>query len=136
VESALGGLIGGSTLVIGALIGIKAHWSTRVIGLDMAFGAGVLIASLACELVDDAALVGTLAATADGLACPGPDPDDRGHQRWRNHLGVPLLQRGSVSVAFHSSDVATLRLQYPDHPVLHERSDDARLVVSEPLGDL
>lgn len=37
---------------------------------------------------------------------------------------------------FHSADVSTLRLQYPDNPVLHELSDDARIVVSEPLGDL
>jgi len=67
-ESALWGLVGGSTLVIGALIGIKAHWSGRVIGLIMAFGAGVLIASVAYELVDDAAQVGTFGATAGGLA--------------------------------------------------------------------
>ena len=37
---------------------------------------------------------------------------------------------------FHSTDVSTLRAQYPDNPVLHKLSDDARLVVSEPLGDL
>ncbi|MCW2767486.1 MAG: class glutamine amidotransferase [Nocardioides sp.] len=37
---------------------------------------------------------------------------------------------------FHNTDVSTLRLQYPDHPVLHRLSEDARLVVSEPLGDL
>jgi predicted glutamine amidotransferase len=37
---------------------------------------------------------------------------------------------------FHSADISTLRTQYPDHPVLHDLSDDARLVVSEPLGDL
>jgi predicted glutamine amidotransferase len=37
---------------------------------------------------------------------------------------------------FHSTDVSTLRHQYPDNPVLHELSADARLVVSEPLGDL
>ena len=37
---------------------------------------------------------------------------------------------------FHSTDVSTLREQYPDHPVLHDLSEDARLVVSEPLGDL
>jgi glutamine amidotransferase len=37
---------------------------------------------------------------------------------------------------FRSTDVSTLRLQYPDNPVLHELSEDARLVVSEPLGDL
>ncbi len=37
---------------------------------------------------------------------------------------------------FHSTDVSTLREQYPDNPVLHDLCDDARLVVSEPLGDL
>ncbi|MGA8044837.1 MAG: hypothetical protein WCA30_01085 [Dermatophilaceae bacterium] len=37
---------------------------------------------------------------------------------------------------FHSADVSTLRQQYPDHPALPDLSDDARLVVSEPLGDL
>jgi glutamine amidotransferase len=37
---------------------------------------------------------------------------------------------------FHSTDVSTLRHQYPDNPTLHRLSDDARLVVSEPLGDL
>jgi glutamine amidotransferase len=37
---------------------------------------------------------------------------------------------------FHSTDVSTLRDQYPDNPVLHELSADARLVVSEPLGNL
>lgn len=37
---------------------------------------------------------------------------------------------------FFSSSVVTLRHQYPDNPVLHELSDESRLVVSEPLGDL
>jgi predicted glutamine amidotransferase len=37
---------------------------------------------------------------------------------------------------FHSADVSALRAQYPDNPLLQELSDDARLVVSEPLGDL
>jgi glutamine amidotransferase len=37
---------------------------------------------------------------------------------------------------FHSTDVTTLRQQYPDNPVLHGLSDETRLVVSEPLGVL
>ena len=37
---------------------------------------------------------------------------------------------------FHSTDVRTLRHQYPDNPMLHAVSDQTRLVVSEPLGDL
>ena len=51
-------------------------------------------------------------------------------------MGVPLLQRGTSRSLFHSTDVSTLRHQYPDNPLLHDLSDDARLVVSEPLGDL
>jgi glutamine amidotransferase len=43
---------------------------------------------------------------------------------------------GESRSLFHSTDMSTLRHQYPDNPVLHELSDDARLVVSEPLGDL
>jgi len=43
---------------------------------------------------------------------------------------------GESRSLFHSTDVSTLRHQYPDNPVLHDLSDDARLVVSEPLGDL
>jgi predicted glutamine amidotransferase len=37
---------------------------------------------------------------------------------------------------FHSTEISTLRHQYPDLPVLHGLSDDTRVVVSEPLGDL
>jgi glutamine amidotransferase len=37
---------------------------------------------------------------------------------------------------FCSTDVATLREAHPDNPMLRELSDDARLVVSEPLGGL
>ena len=53
-----------------------------------------------------------------------------------HHLGVPLLERGPVPVAVPQHRRSTLRHQYPDNPILHELSDDARLVVSEPLGDL
>ena len=37
---------------------------------------------------------------------------------------------------YYSTDVATLRAQYPDNPRLHRLSDETRLVVSEPLSDL
>ena len=67
-ESAFWGLLGGSTLVIGALLGLRFTWSPKVVGLIMAFGAGVLISSVAFELVDDAARDGTFGATASGLA--------------------------------------------------------------------
>jgi glutamine amidotransferase len=44
-------------------------------------------------------------------------------------------ERSSRSL-FYSTDVATLRAQYPDNPVLHTLSEQTRLVVSEPVGDL
>lgn len=43
---------------------------------------------------------------------------------------------GSSRSLFHSTKMATLRAQYPDHPVLHRLSDETRLVVSEPINDL
>jgi predicted glutamine amidotransferase len=43
---------------------------------------------------------------------------------------------GKSRSLFSSTDISTLRQQYPDNPVLHNLSEDARLVVSEPLGDL
>jgi len=43
---------------------------------------------------------------------------------------------GKSRSLFYSTDVKTLRAQHPDNPVLHQVSDESRLVVSEPLGDL
>jgi predicted glutamine amidotransferase len=43
---------------------------------------------------------------------------------------------GKSRSLFFSTAVDTLRAQYPDNPVLHGLSDETRLVVSEPLGDL
>jgi len=43
--------------------------------------------------------------------------------------------RRSASL-YHAINVATLRSQYPDNPILHDLSDDSRLVVSEPFGGL
>ncbi len=37
---------------------------------------------------------------------------------------------------FYSQAIDTLRAVYPDNPVLHAVSDETRLIVSEPLGDL
>ena len=37
---------------------------------------------------------------------------------------------------FYTTDVPTLRELYPERTDLHGFSDDARLIVSEPLGDV
>jgi predicted glutamine amidotransferase len=50
--------------------------------------------------------------------------------------GFRYASSGRARSLFHSTDVTTLRAMYPDNPLLAEVSDDARLVVSEPLGEL
>jgi glutamine amidotransferase len=37
---------------------------------------------------------------------------------------------------FFTTAVDTLRVMYPENPILHQVSDESRLIVSEPLGDL
>ncbi|GAB2910097.1 class II glutamine amidotransferase [Streptomyces heilongjiangensis] len=44
--------------------------------------------------------------------------------------------QGTSRTLYHSTDVDTLRSLHPDVAFLREISDDTRLVVSEPLGDL
>jgi zinc transporter, ZIP family len=48
------GFVAGSSLLLGAVLAWARPWSTRVVGLVMAFGSGVLISSVAFELVEDA----------------------------------------------------------------------------------
>lgn len=43
---------------------------------------------------------------------------------------------GRSRTLFHNEDMATLRDQYPDSDVLQRMSEDAQIVVSEPLGHL
>jgi predicted glutamine amidotransferase len=43
---------------------------------------------------------------------------------------------GKSRSLFHSVDVSTLREQYPDNVLVHKLTQDARLIVSEPLGSL
>jgi hypothetical protein len=50
--------------------------------------------------------------------------------------GFRYSSEGKSRSLFYSTKVDTLRDQYPDNPVLHGLSDETRLVVAEPLGDL
>ena len=68
LEAAFWGLVGGFALVIGALVGLAFPTSQRVIGLVMAFGAGVLISALAFDLTEEAFRRGGTDAVAFGMA--------------------------------------------------------------------
>ena len=50
--------------------------------------------------------------------------------------GFRYSSEGKSRSLFFSTRVDTLREMYPDNPVLHGLSDETRIVVSEPLGDL
>ncbi len=56
-EAALWGLVGASSLVLGALIAFAFRIPDRILGLVMAFGSGVLISAVAYELVEEAVAV-------------------------------------------------------------------------------
>ncbi|HEU4976946.1 MAG TPA: hypothetical protein VFT50_17785 [Baekduia sp.] len=62
------GAVGGIALLVGAVAGLAARPTQRVIGLIMAFGAGVLISALAFELTEEAYRQGGADAVAGGLA--------------------------------------------------------------------
>jgi ZIP family zinc transporter len=61
------GFVGGASLLLGALVGIYAGASRRTIATVMALGAGVLISSVAFELMDEAYQIGGFDASALGL---------------------------------------------------------------------
>ena len=48
------GTLAASSLVIGAFVALRFRISLRVIGLILAFGAGVLISAVAFDLVEEA----------------------------------------------------------------------------------
>ena len=61
------GFVGGVSLLIGAMIGLFAPTSKKVIALVMAVGAGILISSVAFELMDEAYKIGGFDAASIGL---------------------------------------------------------------------
>ena len=100
LEAAFWGLVGGFALLVGAVVGLVWRIPRRVIGLVMAFGAGVLISALAFELTAEAYKAGGLDSTAAGLALglarllrrrPGARPHGR--------RGPQALQRARAPAA-------------------------------------
>lgn len=61
------GLLAGSALLLGALVGYFSTVSQKIIASIMAFGSGVLISTLAFELIQDAYQKGGFTATALGF---------------------------------------------------------------------
>ena len=68
IEAAFWGLVGGFALLVGGVLGLKLPATQHLIGLVMAFGAGVLISALAFELTEEAFRRGGLDAVGLGMA--------------------------------------------------------------------
>lgn len=66
--AALWGLLASSSLLIGALVGLRVRLSEHVHGLLLAFGAGALISAVGVELAAEGLAAGSLGALAGGLA--------------------------------------------------------------------
>lgn len=67
LEAAFWGFVGGAALLVGAVLGLYAGVSRRLMAVVMALGAGVLLSSVAFELMEEAYKVGGLDAAAPGL---------------------------------------------------------------------
>jgi predicted glutamine amidotransferase len=89
---------------------------------------------------DPPGAVARMAGLVEAVAAAHGVPDalqmtiatSEGERLWAFRYSTP---RDSRSL-FYSTDVGTLRRMHPDNDLLRGLSDDARLVVSEPLGDL
>ena len=67
--TALGwGALSASSLLVGALLGVRRRWSDRQVGAVLAFGAGALISAVSFELLEEGARVGGAGWVALGLA--------------------------------------------------------------------
>lgn len=67
IEAGLWGLVGGSALLLGAVIAYAVDLPQRLIAGVMAIGSGVLISAVAFDLMDEAYLRGGFDATALGF---------------------------------------------------------------------
>lgn len=61
------GCVAGAALVLGAVVGVRCEVPQRLVAAVMAFGSGVLISTLAFELMDEAFDAGGFASTATGF---------------------------------------------------------------------
>ena len=61
------GFVGGASLLIGALIGLYIGVPQRVIAIIAAVGAGVLVSSVAFELMEEAYRMGGFYAASGGI---------------------------------------------------------------------
>jgi ZIP family zinc transporter len=67
LEAGFWGFVAGSSLLVGALIGLYVAVPQRVIAIVVAIGAGVLVSSVAFELMEEAYGMGGIYAASGGI---------------------------------------------------------------------
>jgi ZIP family zinc transporter len=112
------GFVGGASLLLGALFGVYVGASPRLIATVMALGAGVLISSVAFELMEEAYEMGGFDSSSLGLLLGAlafffadREVNRRGGERRKNPgnkqgvsgtaiaIGISLLGGGHISAA-------------------------------------
>jgi predicted glutamine amidotransferase len=80
--------------------------------------------------------VGLVEAVGNRLRVPNPFQGTVATTDGESTWAVRYSTEGKSRSLYFTTDVPTLRTLYPDREPLHEMSEDARLIVSEPLGDV
>jgi len=97
--------------------------------------------SLTCGLEDDPPLavaraIGMVEAFGERRGVPNPFQGTIATSNGEHLWAFRYSTEGKSRTLFYSRDVRSLRELYPEREVLQTLSDDARLIVSEPIGDL
>jgi ZIP family zinc transporter len=93
-EAALWGLVGGSSLLLGAWLALRTEIPRPLLGLLMGFGAGTLISALAFELTEEAFALGGADTVAAGLGIGALVYFTA--DRWLDHRGAAGRMRVDV----------------------------------------
>jgi len=80
--------------------------------------------------------IGMLEACGERASIPNPFQGTIATSDGEGLWTFRYSSEGKSRSLFHSRDIHTLRQLYPDRKILQDLSDDALLVVSEPIGDL
>lgn len=99
LEALVWGAVACSSLVIGAVIGLKVDPRPRVIGLLLGFGAGALISAVSFELASEALEIGGTDALAAGLAAGAATYFFGSRLLGRQHGSVPARSSAGAMLA-------------------------------------
>jgi predicted glutamine amidotransferase len=80
--------------------------------------------------------IGLVEQVGSRLGVPNPFQGTIATTDGESIWAVRYSSEGNSRTLYYTTDVPTLRRMYPDRELLHEVSEDTRLIVSEPLGDV